>query len=121
MTGFHVSNEPELFGALRQAKQGDRIWIYGHRGTRDYEIHMYTPALIGLTRGAILKAPHLELVLVTVDDDCEFYGSAREVRAHKQAKAVLHGRGIAGDARCTIMCMLKLSTKPPLRHTILLA
>ena len=105
MTGFNVSNEPELFGALRQAKQGDRIWIYGHRGTRDYEIHMYTPALIGLTRGAILKAPHLELVRVTVDDDCEFYGSAREVRAHKQAKAVLHGRGIVratGDARIEV-------------------
>ena len=41
MTGFHVSNEPELFGALRQAKQGDRIWIYGHQGTRDYEIHIW--------------------------------------------------------------------------------
>ena len=102
MTAFHVHNEPELFNALRLAKQDDRIWIYGNGETRDYEIHTYTPALIGLTRGARLKAPHLELVKVTVDDVCEFYGSAREVRAHRQAKAVVHGRGLVratGDAQ----------------------
>ena len=105
MTTFHVHNEPELLNAILQAKQGDRIWIYGNAETRDYEIHMHTPALIRLTRGAVLRAPHIELVRVTVDANCEFYGRAREVRARRQATAIVQGRGLVratGDARIVV-------------------